>query len=37
MKEKLKNIISNIGGQIDMYSPLVSSTGYVISKLEVKL
>lgn len=37
MKEKVKNIISNIGGQIDMYSPLVSSTGYVISKLEVKL
>lgn len=37
MKDKIKSIISNIGGQIETYSPLVSSTGYVISRLEVKL
>lgn len=37
MKDKIKGIISNIGGQIETYSPLVSSTGYVISRLEVKL
>jgi len=37
LKDKIKSIISNIGGQIETYSPLVSSTGYVISRLEVKL
>ena len=37
MKDKIRDIISNIGGQIETYSPLVSSTGYVISKLDVKL
>ena len=37
MKDKIRDIISNIGGQIETYSPLVSSTGYVISRLDVKL
>ena len=37
MKDKIRAIISNIGGQIETYSPLVSSTGYVISRLDVKL
>ena len=37
MKDKIKDIVSKIGNQIEAYSPLLNSTGYVISRLEVTL
>ena len=37
MKDKIKNIVSKIGNQIEAYSPLLNSTGYVISRLDVTL